>query len=154
MGAVTTVPALLDALVAALAPLPGLAGVNVFSGPIADPKEEGVEFIKLGTDEIEAEYTYRIGTPMQIATEEYEVPGVLLGVVSGTGETGIKAARDRAYALLGEVHDYLKANDTVGGAVRDARIVRHRAKQFIYDDKQRCTEIAFWIRVQAEFTPT
>jgi hypothetical protein len=155
---VTSLDAFLTATRTGLMARAGLAGVNVFSGPILDDKERGEEYILLGGRstapfEVDATYEYSVGTPQQLAEESYDVPCELLGIVTGSGETGIVAARQRGLTLLAEVHSWFKANDTAGGIVRDCRISGYKATQLIFDDARRCLKVEFTVAVTAMFTP-
>ena len=152
-GTVTTLPAFLDAFSTMLRDRSGLDGVNVFTGPVADPAELGLEYILLAPTEVDVTYLYDVGTPMQSVEESYTVPGQLLGVVAGTGEGSIAAARDRGFALLDEVHRALRTSDTADKSVWDCRLASYKAAQYIFDNARRCCSIDFSIHVQALFTP-
>ena len=160
MGAVTTVGAFLDGLRAALVVRAGLVGVNVYSGPVSID-DLGVESIILGAPgDISATYEYNIGTPRDRVDEEYTIPCGIWIVVHGGGETRIKAARDRALALIDEVHDQLASY--TNRVDRSAAIGADRAFITSWDMEQmigfegssaRDCRIRFTITCNASFTP-
>lgn len=155
MGAVTTLPAFLDALRTALAARAGLSGVNVYTADV-DPESAGTEFIILGGEEIAIE----MERPLAAATrvfETYSVPCFLQILKPGAGETIIKSARDRAMALLEEVVDYLQsvkgtAAMTSALGVRKAYVTNVRMSQDIRDAARTC-QLFFDIAVEAHFDP-
>ena len=152
-GTVTTLPLFLDTFSAMLRDRNGLDGVSIFTGLIVDQAQLGLEYILLAPEEVDVTYLYDIGTPMQTVEEVYSVPGQLLGVVDGTGEGAIAAARDRGFALLDEVHRALRVSDTADDSVWDCRLASYKAAQLIFDNARRCCSIDFSIHVQAIFTP-
>jgi hypothetical protein len=156
MGAVSTCPAFLDALRAALVLRAGLSGVNIFTAGV-DQQSAGTEHILLGLEAIETDGEYET-MPMAEVSEEYDVDGFSWVQKPGAGETVIKAARDRAFALLEEVSDYLTSVNTSTAAtvaalgVDDARLTGWKLEQFPMDGT-RDARLTFTIHVQARFLP-
>lgn len=157
MGAVATLPDFLDKLRAALILRAGLAGVNVFTAGV-DDDTAGSEAIVFGVDAIDAEVNYHT-LPRQECFEEYDVKGITWIQKPATTDTegGIKAARDRAFELLEEVHDYLAvlggttATQTAVG-VDKAELVGWKLEQLITPNTRDC-KVEFTIAVSAHFTP-
>ena len=156
MGAVSTLPAFCDAIVAALKLRAGLAGVNVYSGPV-DDLSAGQEAIVLGVEMISAENEYP-QMPMLEAWEQFDVTGWTWVSKPGAGETVIKTARDRAFAILEELVDYLASVNTSTAAtvaalgVDDARVMSWRLTQFI-GDGSRDAKLEYTVHVKAHYTP-
>jgi hypothetical protein len=108
----------LDAIRAGLVLVPGLAGVNIFSGAIT-PEEAGQECIAFGDGTLgeipaafggEREETWTVGGEIRIVKPWAD----------GT-ELTIKAARDRALTVFALLETYL--NDTYVGALPDAELI-------------------------------
>ena len=121
----STLPAFLDAFVAALQLRGGLAGVRVFGCPVV-PEDLGEEGIELA-EEVSVD-TSR--DSMNSEREDYTVNGsvlVLAPMVRGaspqsTINATAKVARDRCNAIVAEVADELLTDCTVGGVVVDAQL--------------------------------
>ena len=154
MGTVSTLPAFLDELRDALSARQGLVGVTIWTGSMP-PERLGRESVVLAAtgDKITAEYNYRIGTQRVLTDEEYDVLARVETRSDDAGETGAQAVRDRAFAILGEIHDYLAANDTVGATVADARITGWEYEAGPYAEGGRICRVAITIRVESQFTP-
>ncbi len=155
MGAVTTLPGALDALRTALAALDGLAGVNVYTAPV-EAEALGKECVVLCTEATTSEYEYPTAGMLQ-AFERYDVDGFIWTSKPGGGETAIKAARDRAYAILEAVHDYLASLTTTAATISaltvdDARITSATLEQFAADGARQVF-LKFRIVLRARFTP-
>lgn len=156
MGAVSTCPAFLDALCDALVAREGLVGVNVYTAPV-DHLALGQECIVFAVEAQTADYEFPT-VPMRETFEEYQIEGRTWVLKHGAGEDAIRAARDRAFEILEQVHDYLDsltstpATQTALG-VDDARIVGWNMEQFPGDGYRDC-RLAFNIRVRARFTPS
>jgi len=156
MSAVTTLPAMLDALRTALAARTGLAGVNVFTADV-DPESAGNEFLILASDDVMPE----IGRPLAGGArhfETYSVPCFIRIAKPGAGETVIKAARDRAFALLEDVVDYLQsvkgtAASLAALGVRDAYVADYTLAQGI-GESARYVNLSFTIRAESHFDPS
>jgi hypothetical protein len=157
MGSVTTVGTFLDTLRTQLTARGGLAGVAVFTGPV-DNLSIGKEAVVFSVEETSTRYEYRT-VPMAEVTEEYNVEGRIWIVKAGAGETVIKAARDRALAILEQVADELAAHNATTAAtvaalgVDDARIDGWSLSQLVIDGGRDC-RISFNVRVRAKFTPS
>ena len=155
MGAVSTLPGFLDALRTKLIALDGLSGVNVFTGPV-DDLSAGEEAIVFAVDAPEADYD--LPTMTQVETlEEYEVEGRTWVVKPGAGETVIKAARDRCFALLEQVHDYIASLTSTAAfvsalTVDKVAVTGWRMEQYPGDGYRDC-RLSFTLHVKAHFTP-
>ena len=150
MATVSSIPTFLDALKAALVIRAGLTGVNIFTGPV-DPESEGPEAIVFGAEAIETTTEFPT-VPRLECWETYILTGRIWVAKPGAGETVIKAARDRAFALLEQVHDELATNDEMTATVTDVRPVGWRLEQGIVENERQC-RITFSLRVEARFTP-
>jgi hypothetical protein len=156
----TTLPAFMDALVTALQARIGLAGVNIYSGPVApeDLGSEGIEF----AEEVSVEQT-RAAMNSTDQEETYTVGGSILVAKSfgastsavATINVAAKAARDRVAAILEEVTDQLATSDTMTGTVRDVRIASQTWRQGMAPEGQlgRVCWCEFTMEVTAHVTP-
>jgi hypothetical protein len=137
----------LDAIRAALVLRVGLLDVNVFSGPV--PLETaGLECIAFGDGKLkEAEDT--MGGNRE---ETWEVEGETCANKSweGTVEATIKAARDRAVALLAELESHL--NDTYDGDYPNVDLTAGEMVQEFTAEGRRCS-IYFTLTVTAHKNP-
>jgi hypothetical protein len=146
----------LDNLITVLdAITPGLDGVALYSAAV-DDLSAGTEAIVFAVEAQSTEYEYPTIPAVQ-AWETYNVEGRIWIVKPGAGETVIKAARDRALALLEQVHDKLASYATTAAClaalgVDDARITSWALEQYSGDGYRDC-RIAFTIAVRARFTP-
>lgn len=160
MGAVTTLPTLLDSAVDLLAARAGLQGVGVFSahpGPSAPP-----EHIILALEPVALTWE-RQTAPKHQVFESYEVPCLAFAKVSGKGtdEELIRNARARVFELMEEVIDQFDASGTGGVnsyaalGVRSAKVTVGRLEQGIdaSDPAYRIAAVPFTLTVMAEFTP-
>ena len=156
MGAVTTLPVFLDNLRTSLTALAGMAGVQVFTGPV-DHLSIGAEAVVFCVDRTEASFSYRTLPHVEVF-EEYAVEGRIWVVKPGGGEDVIKEARDRAAALLELVVDELGAHNSPTSAtqaafgVDDARLTGWSMEQFAIDGGRDC-RLTFTVAVTARFTP-
>jgi len=156
VGAIATLPEFLDNIVAALKLRAGLDGVNIFSGPV-DDLTAGKEAIVFGVEMISAENEY-MTMPQVECWERYTVTGWTWVQKPGRDETVIKAARDRAFALLEELVDYLASVNTTTAAtvaalgVDDARVESWRLTQFFGDGTRDC-KLEYSVAVKANYTP-
>ena len=123
----TTVGAFLDGLRSALMARPGLAGVPVFTGEVAD-KDAGAKSIQFGPVQVTADW-YSLGRKQR--KETYTIDGYILVVEYGGDESVIKAARDGALSIFGEVNACLVADPTVSGAVLTSEITGFSLAQVI-----------------------
>jgi hypothetical protein len=156
MGAVTTVGTFLDALVTQLTGVAGLSGVAIYTGPV-DHLSIGDEAICFAVDPVECDWRYRTLPHVEVF-ETYRVKGRIWIVKAGGGETIIKAARDRALALLEYVVDELAAHNTSRVAtyaaftVGDCRISALTLEQFVVDGGRDC-RLTFTVDAEATFVP-
>jgi hypothetical protein len=156
VGTVATLPDFLDKLRAALILRSGLAGVNIFTAGI-DDESAGAEAIVFAAEEVAAAGNYHT-LPKAECFEEYPVEGWTWVQKPGAGEDAIKAARDRAFALLADVHSYLKslggtASTQSAVGVDEAQLVGWKLEQFITPNT-RDAKLTFTIAVRAHFTPS
>ena len=152
MGAVSTVPAFLDALVTALGTATGLA---VFSAPV-DEVSMGTASVVLCPETVTVEYDYQTMPRTQVY-EVYAVQGFVWVSEPGAGETVIKAARDAAYDILEDVHDYIaglvgKTETQAALGVDHVKVTGHSLEQFASDDG-RHVFLRFTIEADAYFDP-
>jgi len=156
----TALPALLDALVAALQARPGLAGVNVYGCPVA-PEDLGKEAIELAA---ETDVVQTIAAMDSTDVEEaFDVKGSIVcftpmpagASTAATINGAAKTVRDRACAILGEIESELATNDTVTATVRDAHATSIKVNQGMAPEGQlgRWCAIEFTISAEAHTTP-
>ena len=156
----TALPALLDALVAALQARGGLAGVSVYSCPVS-PEDLGKEAIEFAA---ETDVTQEIAAMSSTHIEEsFDVKGSIIcftpmpagATKVATINAAAKKVRDRACAILGEVESELATNDTVTATVRDARTTAIKVSQGMAPEGQlgRWCAIEFTITAEAHTTP-
>ncbi len=143
----STIPAVLDALVAALALRSGLVGVGVWSAPAGDSKY--LENIEFGAEIDIDQSSVTMGGGRQ---ETYRIDGGIGITKAGAGEDTIKAARDRCFALLAELEAYLNDNPTIGGTCMDADLDTGQMKQG-YQTNGRTCSVEFAITVRAFINP-
>lgn len=157
--AATALPAMLDALVAALQLRAGLTGVRVFSAPVA-PESLGMEAIELA-DETDIEQSAAAMGSSDIE-ELLAVKGSIIcfSPMPGSGPVdsinlAAKECRDRACAILEEVTDELASDDTIGGSVRSAAISSVTVAQGLAPEGQlgRWCRVAFTVSAEAHTTP-
>jgi hypothetical protein len=152
MGAVSTVPAFLTALRTALGTATGVA---VYSAPV-DAALMGEASVILATENVVAEYEYETMPRTQVH-EAYAVDGFIWISKPGAGETAIAAARDRAYAILEAVHDYVaglvgKTETQAALGVDHVKVTGHSLEQFA-SDAERHVFLRFTIEADAYFDP-
>lgn len=109
----STVPAVLDALKALLDARAGLDGVTVTTAPSGDPiPAESIQFFGTNGDQAWA----AIGNRRR--SETYTIRGGIFIQRRGAGQAVWDAARERAYAILAELEDAIRALPTLGLADR------------------------------------
>ena len=123
MAWASTVPGVLDALVAAFQATPGLEGVRVFDGPVvsqAAPKEAlCVGFSGDPTEPAVVQgQMQREGMVAAPSREQYSVQ-CAASVLNGSGD--ISAARRRAYELFAAAGAALAVDPTLGRTVLSAQ---------------------------------
>lgn len=137
-----------DALVAALKLRANLAGVNIFSGFVG-VEEAGVECIALEDARL-VEVAAAMGGNR---IETWEIDGEVAAVkpwTGGTTELTIKAARDRAVALLAEIETHL--NDTYAGELPSAQLIGAELSDLIGAEGRVCV-ISFTLSMQQMKNP-
>jgi hypothetical protein len=127
----------------------GLAGVRIFTGPVAE-QDIGTENIVFAVEETRVSQDYPT-VPQRESFETYAVEGRIWIVKPGSGEPAITAARERALEILGEVQSECIGNDTMDGSVRDVLLVSYNLTQIVLDGARDC-RISFTLRVQAHYT--
>lgn len=137
----------LDAIRAGLVLRDGLAGVNVFSGPVAY-EEAGLECIAMG-DAVLTEVAFAMGGARE-ETWTVHAETYVLKPWAGDTELTIASARDRALALWAEVESYL--NDTYTGSLPDASMESGEMEQGFGPDGRWC-RLRFDFRVTAVKNP-
>ncbi|HXF72680.1 MAG TPA: hypothetical protein VNO79_08755 [Actinomycetota bacterium] len=95
-----------------------LAGVQLTLGWPVDQQAESCWVDEAGS----AEQAFASTTSPSTAEDE-ETIRLTVRVLVRRGELSYKEARDRALAIAGEVHEALRADRTLGGAVFDAVVV-------------------------------
>jgi hypothetical protein len=155
MGAVSTVPAFLEALRDALTSQTSLSGVNVYTAPV-DDLSMGEKSIVLCVEPVQADYEY-LTMPRTQVTESYEVLGVIWSWAAGGGEDAIETAREDAYAVLEGVHDYVaglvgKAETQGALGVDHVKVIGHRLEQGAGDAARLC-KLTFTLAADAYFSP-
>ena len=155
MGAIPTVGTFLTNLRGVLVLESGLTGVNIFTGPI-DEEAAGTEVIAFAAAPTRVDYRYPT-VPSREVFEEYSVEGRIWIVKPGADEAVIAEARDRAIAILQEVHD--KLDGYVGTpacqaalGVDDARVSEWTLEQVVAPEARDC-RLTFTVAVKARFTP-
>ena len=155
----TALPGFIDALAALLTLRAGLAGVHVFTCPVA-PEDLGSEAIELAPETSVEQQVAAMGS--HDIEEAFDVRGSIVCYQAMTGSGAVtsinvaaKAARDRACAILEEVTDALAGDDTVSGSVRDAQITGITLRQGMAPEGQlgRLCQVEFTIHAEAQTTP-
>ena len=57
--------------------------------------------------------------------EEYTINGLIWVVKAGKNETVIRSARDRAFALLAEIEDFLRLDPTIGSTTKVSELTAY-----------------------------
>ena len=138
----------------------GLAGVSIFSCPVA-PEDLGKEAIEFAS-ETNVEQTIAAMSSTDIE-ETFTVKGSIICYSPMVGATSkvasinhaAKTARDRAVAILGEIESELSGNATVTSTVRDARTTELKISQGLGPEGQlgRVCFVEFTIEAEAHTTP-
>ena len=142
----STIPAVLDELKTALELRAGLVGVTVFSAHMGDEVTRAPEAIVLGLDVPFEQNFASLGA--QSRDEEYTIEGVVLTTQPGAGEDAAKAARDRAFYIVAEIEDQLRADAKLGERALWAGFGTGRFQQGT-GDRTRIAAIEFGIKVKA-----
>lgn len=77
--------------------------------------------------------------------EEYTLNGLIWVTKAGKTEAAIRSARDRAFALLAEVEDFLRTDPTIGGTTKVAELAAYPGEQGA-NEEGRWVQISFEIR--------
>lgn len=141
----TAVPAVIDALLAALRVAPGLVGVRVIDGPWLDrPSEPDVIVVGWTPDEGPAVDQVDTGGGLDSTRQSFD----LVNLASAwRGGTDMKTARDRADQLIEAVRGELTRDPTIGGAASWARLSTLSLSQYQTSGSEVAVEFA--IRVTA-----
>lgn len=116
MTTTSRAPAVLDALVALCGSAAGLDGVTIHDGPqvTSAPLKEVITIGWDGdedNDEAVQSQQAWAAIGQKAKDETLQIP---CAAIAWRGDTNIKAVRDRAYELLGEVEDALRADPSLG----------------------------------------
>ena len=114
----STIPAVLDALVAGLSNVSGLTSVQIVSAPVGlDLAPEAIVFFgaKRYTEE-------SLGMGESARLETYAIEGSTWVAKPGADETAIKVARDQAFAIYACVETYVNSDMTLNGTCSKAEI--------------------------------
>lgn len=141
--ATSVVPAFLDAFRARLLARPGLAGVQVATGPLAE--DTALESIQLFRVDIDQVWAAQGGRSRE---ETGTLTGAIWIVKPGADEPTIKTARDRAYALLAEIESDLRADPSVNGTVRVAQLASADLTQGV-NESGRVAQVTFTVNLTA-----
>lgn len=144
----STAAAFMAALVDALLARPALAGVEVVSGPLG--RFSALESIQLDSAQVPQDAAM-LGNMKR--REDYTVFGGVWIVKPGAGEAVIREARDRAYALAGELERALKDDPAMGGTVHVAQYAGADLEQGVHDEG-RWAQLNIRIAVTAYVTKT
>ena len=155
MASVSTCGDFLDALRAALVARAGLSGVAVYTGPVS-AEALGAECIVLATEAESGDVEQPLMGGLE-HFEEYSVGGFIWVNKPGAGETVIASARDRAFDILEEVHDYLASLTSTAATVSALGVDRADLRgwtleQFAEPGERHCM-LKFSIDVRGRFTP-
>jgi hypothetical protein len=149
LASTSSIPGFLDALKALLDARAGIVGpplVTVATGDLAaDTPPEAV--LLFGATGPRTEVGMR-GPQGFSYDQDVIVRGAIWIVRPGQGETTLKAARDRAYALLGEVEAQLKATPTVTGTCQYAAVSDETLEQGVNDAGRWC-QLSFEMQYRA-----
>jgi hypothetical protein len=142
----SSIPTVLDELRTKLMAVTALAGVTVSTAPLGteDPPE-AIVF----SDVSLSEELLAMGTTRR---ETYTIDGMVYIQKPGAGEMAIKAARDRAFAILAEVETYLTDNPTINSKCLDSDLKSVKLTQAVAPNI-RIAFIEFGIKVDAIKTP-
>lgn len=137
------IPDVMDALQTGLAARPVLANVTVQSGP-GDMKNLGLEYLVLGVGRVSIPQSQR-AAGNQFKQEAARIECEIRSGVVGVGELAIRACRDRAFVILGEVEDFLRTTPNLSITAVDHLLLRDVDYGIGWDDKVTWCEIGFTI---------
>lgn len=138
--ATSTVPAFKAALRTLLQARTGLANVQVTYGPPLPVPES--EFIWLGDVQGAQDRAAMAGTTV----EQYDAT-VLIRVLTSTAPDDFKTAGDRAFALMAEVENCVRADQTVSGTVNTAHVTN-----FVFEEDAAPEQTSALISVTVQVT--
>ncbi len=140
----SAVPVALDALVALFtARLPGTQIVD--GPPTVDVAGDVVAVGVTPQDPADVQSTEDIAG-LGAVQESFDV---LCMARSWSGNDGVKAQRDRTYALLGAVRDRLRADPTLNGAVAHVLLVGSSYMPWRTDKAQLVVDVPFRVQVRS-----
>lgn len=123
MAWASSTPDALDALVAAFRAAPGLAGVEVFDGPVVtDSGQQEAVTVGLGDQEDPTAVEGQNAREGLAAAPDREQYTIRCAVIVRDGGGNIAPARRRAYELLGEIGGVLAADQRLGNTVMIAQL--------------------------------
>lgn len=141
---ISTVPAVLDALVALTARV--APGVQVID---SQPLEVEQDFIAIGFDEDGADAVEVVQTTGQLkGPRDREQYNVACLISAWSGDTDPKPVRDRAFELAGLLNGGLKADPRLGGLVMNVRLSLTALSQ-TQDEKGATATLRVSLRVDA-----
>lgn len=146
---VSQIGTVLDSIRAGLVERAGLAGVNVFSGPVS-LEEAGLEAIEHEDATLVSNEPFAMDGSI---LETWDVRGGLVGWASWQGdtETTIEAARDRALEMFGEVESYI--NDTYASGAYPYVAIAAGGYSWVGNPEHRGCILDYTLRVQAVKNP-
>lgn len=148
MSDTSTASAFMAALVDALLLRPALEGMQITSAPMGE--YSALESIQLD-DAVAPQEAAQLGN--QRRREDYTVNGEIWIVKPGADEPVIREARDRAYAIAGEIERALRDDPAMGATVHVAQYAGADLAQGIHPDG-RWAQLDFRIAVTAYVTKT
>lgn len=137
----------IDDLVDGLRVVNDLTAVNIFSGNVTI-EEAGTECVAFGRAEL-TESPHAMGGNR---LEEWELSGEtrVYATWQGDTETTIRAARDRALEILGDVETYV--NDTYTGSLPDVNVTTGSIEDNIGPEGRVCS-VLFTLTIRAAKNP-
>jgi hypothetical protein len=153
MAVVSTVPTLFpnlrDQLRDRLDAADGFEDVAVYTAPMGESSAlEAITLVSMDP----ADETWAAIAPTLPKEERYTVRGDVVVVMPGADEEVATAARDRVYAIFEHLRAELRADPSVGGAVRICTVLRSNLRQGA-SPAGRGAVIDFSLAVQARLAP-
>ena len=142
MSDVSAAPALMNAMQTALAG--ALSSPTVVTSAWVEPTS--TEHVMLLEVPAGSQEWVNIGN--RARKESGTIAGTIFVVAPGAGETVIRAARARAYAILGKIEALLVTDPTWGGVVIRTALVSHSCLQAPQPNRRAC-EIPFDVTYEA-----
>lgn len=141
----SSIPAVIDALVARLQSYPGLSGVQVTDGEPINPEPE---FLWIADASGEQRPAHATGT--QSRDEEYDLDCIVY--VQGPLDDQSKPVRDRAFAIMAQVEASLRGGDNASlGVIKSgwAQIGGNLLYQSRLSEEMRLAKLLFTVHVKA-----